>query len=107
MVTKVSHGIYRMSDESPQEVALKVYGDVSRYAILLKYNEDWGAEPTVIVPNKEGRTITVEEGDTLKTIINRLFPGQFYHMYIDKYNVWNAGTPVEELVGETVFVPER
>ena len=107
MVDRVKHGTYRMSGESPQEVALKVYGDRSRYHILLKYNDDWDTEDTIVVPNKEGRTTLVSEGDTLTTLIERMFPGQLAHLYTSKYDTWNASAPVEELVGKLVFIPER
>lgn len=106
--THVKHGLYRLSEgESPREVAEKVYGDSSRYQILLKYNDDWGTEEVITVPNKEGRITKVEEGDSLDSTIKRMFPNQPPHLYDRRYLVWNAGILPQDLVGENIFIPER
>lgn len=104
----VKDGTFRLSEgESPREVAEKVYGDSSRYQILLKYNDNWETLETVVVPNKGGRTDIVRTDDTLKSLVKRMFPNQPVHLYEDRYMVWNAGLLPENLVGHTIFIPER
>lgn len=104
----VNDGTFRLTEgESPREVAEKVYGDSSRYQILLKYNDNWDTLDTVIVPNKRGRMDVVHPEDTIKSLIKRMFPNQPVHLYEFRYMIWNAGLLPEDLVGCKVFIPER
>lgn len=107
-VRRSLHGSYRLSEgESPRDVAEKVYGDGSRYQILLKYNNEWGSEELIHVPNKEGRVSTVLEEDDLRSLIKRMFPNQPIHLYEDRYFTWNANIHPSSLIGQEVFIPER
>lgn len=105
-VTHVLHGVYRLSPgEEPRDVASKVYGDGSRYHILIKHNPDWVSPVTV--PNKAGRTTIVRAGEEAKDLVSRMFPNQPVHLYEERYRDWNASILPQDIVGESVFVPER
>lgn len=107
-VDKVDQGLYRLSEgESPRDVALTVYGDGNLYQRLLVANENWGSEPVVVVPFKQGRVTVVQPDDDLRSLIGRMFPNQPRHLYLSRYFDWNADTQPNFLIGEEVFIPER
>jgi hypothetical protein len=110
MVNHVNTGLYILGlGQTPHDVSRSVYGDPSKYHILLKENQhsEWDAGDIIKVPNKKGRTAVVEQGETTIQFISRVFRGNMAHQYLDKYLLWNDGFLVEELVGTEVFIPER
>lgn len=109
MIERRSHGTFLLQDgDTPRSVAEVVYGDGSRYAILLKYNpEQWVPGTRIEVPNKAGRSTTVEDGEQTRDLIARMFKNQPVHLYLKRYYQWNGMREATDLVGETVFIPER
>lgn len=110
MVEEVDTGLFILSGNlSPQEVALAVYGDVRRYGFLMEHNADteWSAGSTIEVPGKKGRTSVVQEDETTTSLIQRMFPGQPSYLFVEGYLKWNANLLAEELVGKTIFIPNR
>jgi len=110
MINHVNVGLYRLGTaETPQEVSQKVYNDVHRYPALLQANpdSDWNVGDIIRVPNKQGRTSVVEEGESTTEFIARMYKGHMGHLFLEKYLLWNAGVLAEHLVGQEVFIPDR
>jgi len=110
MVSEVNVGRYRLGyQSSPQEVALAVYGDVTKVPMLLKENPDiqWGAGDMVLAPNKKGCLTEVQQGETTVEVIKRCYPHQPSHLFVDAFLKWNNGLLAEDLVGQVVFIPHR
>jgi hypothetical protein len=105
----VSDGLYKVREgDQPRSIAARVYGDGSKYSMLLAANPHTNAGTQIIVPNVKGRTTEVEyDGESPQEIIRRLFPNQPIHMYLQRFYTWNGGEDAELMLGEMVFVPDR
>ena len=109
-VTNVKDGLYILGEENtPMKIATAVYGDPRKYHEIISANSDVEWEPGISlrIPNRLGRTTQVQVDETTFELISRMFPGQMIHLYLDRFYTWNDGYDAEDLVGQTVFIPER
>lgn len=110
MIYHVNIGRYRLkSGDTPRSVAENAYSDGNMYTVLTRNNPDisWEQGEVVLVPNKKGRETVVAEGESTKQLLQRMYKHDPMHVHLQKFLTWNGGFHAEELVGETVYVPER
>jgi len=110
MIYHVNIGKYVLKEgDTPRSVAEVVYKDGSMYTTLTTHNKELEWEPgnIVQVPNKKGRETTVEDGESTRQVLQRMYRHDPPHIYFNKFLDWNGGLHAEELSGQTVFVPER
>jgi len=110
MIYHVNIGRYILkNDDTPRSVAEDVYSDGNMYTVLTKNNVDssWEQGEVIFVPNKKGRETVVQEGESTKQVIQRMYRHDPPHVHLQKFLLWNANLHAESLVGETVYVPER
>jgi hypothetical protein len=107
--TKVTEGYYYVrKGDSAQSVAKALYGDVSKSGTLLKANpEEWEAGTFISVPGIQGRVDNMRPGESVVSVIKRMFPGQPVHLYQPRFYLWNGGQNRDIEGGGLVFVPER
>ncbi len=106
----VSHGYYVLqTGDDAQQVAHNLYGDVHKSNVLLEANKntEWTPGNTIVVPNKKGRQSVYKDGESPQQVIERLFPGQPVHLYLNRYFLWNGGHEFPPKSGDFVYVPER
>lgn len=109
MVNHVNTGRYKVqSGDTPRSVAEMVYRDGSLYHVLLKSNPfEWNEGDTIFVPNKAGRETEMKVDEAIFDVIERMFPNQPIHYYIERFYAWNGGNECSPEVGDIVYVPER
>lgn len=110
MVYHVNIGTYVLKEgDTPRSVAELAYKDGNMYTALTKANlgSNWEPGETVKVPNKKGRETVVEDGESTRQVIQRMFKNDPPHIYFDKFLAWNGGEQAEFMTGKKVYVPER
>jgi hypothetical protein len=110
MVEHVNVGVYTLKEgDTPRSVAEDVYSDGNLYTVLTKNNleSNWEPSEKIKVPNKKGRRTVVQDRESIKTLLQRMYPHDPPHIYYKKFYTWNGGVQVEDLVGSQVYVPER
>lgn len=103
---QVEYGTYTVRDgDTPRTVALSLYGNEQRVGWLLEANPgaQWVEGEKIVVPNKRGEEALVKKGDSMQTLLQRMFPGKPVHIYFNQFLKWNGPT---SMPGDVVFVPE-
>lgn len=99
---------YVRPNDTARTVAKAVYGDQNKYSQLLKANpEIWDEGSLITIPGVSGRVDNVHAGESVHSVIQRVFPNQPTHLYQDRFYIWNGGVNRQFEGGEVVFIPNR
>lgn len=108
---RVEHGRYiaREGDDF-HSIATLFYGDPKRAPKLLEANpgiSHVSPGDVILVPNRPGYLIIVQEGESIQSILQRGSGGASQEGAMVNFFKWNGGEGISPEGGTEVFLPER